>query len=83
MALTINSKLQRLLTEEEIEKLRVAIIADKVIIAALTKLINKTCSELQAPTSLSDFEKSSWALEKAYCEGGLYYLQQLLTTFKE
>ena len=83
MALTINSKIHRLFEAEEIEKLRKAIISDKDIIPALDKLVNKTCSELQTPTSVGDFKRSSWALEKAYREGGVYYLQQLLTIFKE
>ena len=73
----------RLFSEEEYVSLRDAVKSDEVICEAQARIAKHWVNELMTPTSVKDFKKSSWALEKAYREGGAYYLMQLLELFKE
>lgn len=77
------SQLKRILKEDRLKAFENAVAVDKIIVPILQELMESMCSELQKPTSISDFEQQSWALERAYRDGGAYYLQQVLNIFKE
>ena len=81
--LTKTAQVQRLLTTTEIQEIDKWMLKDKRILPFLTMIIDDTLSELTKPTSQSDFERASWSLERAYRDGGAYYLQQILNLFKE
>lgn len=79
----VTSQIKRVFEDSEIEKLRKAVLRDKIIIKAMLKIIEDVSLDLSKPTSLSEIEGTSWATRKAYTEGGRYYLEQLASIFKE
>ena len=76
-------QLRKLFDEKELAELITVFNTDKRLTPALVKIIESECSELMMPTSMKDFERPSWPLEKAHREGGAYHLQRLLTILKE
>jgi hypothetical protein len=81
----ITSQVNRLLAEDELKQLQVMLGKDRknVITSAVCLFLEDSIAELVKPTGPSSFESSSWALERAYRDGGAYHLQQILKIFKE
>lgn len=79
----VTSQIKRIFEDAEVEKLKKAVLRDKIIIKSIMKIIEDTSSEISKPTSLTEIDEVSWATRKAYTEGGRYYLEQLMSIFKE
>jgi hypothetical protein len=83
--MNITSQVQRLMSDGELKQLNSLLAKDRksVITSAFCLFLEDSISELVKPTSPSSFENNSWALERAYRDGGAYHLQQILNIFKE
>jgi hypothetical protein len=83
--MNITSQVNRLLDEAELKQLQAMLSKDRknVITSAMCLLLEDSISELVKPTGPASFDKGSWALERAYRDGGAYHLQQILNIFKE
>ena len=81
----VTSQVKRLMTEEQLKQLSALLAKDRknIITSAFCLFLEDSISDLVKPTSPSSFENNSWALERAYRDGGAYHLQQILNIFKE
>lgn len=63
---------------EEIRTLELACNADHTILPALEKLIRVKLDRVSTPTKETDFESPSWAYQRAYRDGRMLELVELL-----
>ena len=79
----ITSQIKRLFKTDEIEKLKSSTITNSFLLKCIIDIIEDSSKELSKPTSYTDIEEGSWAIRKAYTEGGRYHLEQIANIFKE
>lgn len=72
------SQLQRIFTEEEAKLFQSLLVQDDKLVALIIKVLKTKLSELERPTVLSDFDSGSWALSRAYRDGGISQIKNLL-----
>jgi len=77
-----NSRLSRIFEEDEFEKFNKALRTQSRVRKGLIKILEDMEADLAKPTSLDEVG-AHWPLKRAYQDGGLFYVQQLLTLFKE
>ena len=63
---------------EEIRALELASNADHILLPALEKLIRIKLERVTVPTKESDFESPAWAYQRAYRDGRMLELVELL-----
>lgn len=64
--------------KEEVRALELACGADHTILPALEKLIRIKLDRVSIPTKESDFDSPSWAYQRAYRDGRMLELVELL-----
>jgi hypothetical protein len=64
--------------QEDIRALELACDADKVILVSLEKLLRLRLDRYTTPTKDSDFDNPSWAYQRAYRDGRVIELVELL-----
>jgi len=72
------SQLQRIFTEEEAKLFQSLLKQDDKLLQLICKLLKIKLSGLERPTILSDFDSGNWALSRAYRDGGISQIKNLL-----
>lgn len=79
----MKSLLQRVFTDEEVIVFQTLLAQNDKLVLLICKILKTKLRGLERPTVLSDFESGSWALTRAYRDGGISQIKNLLQILGE